>query len=120
MPSTEYAVPSLQSSVLGTAYSVLSTLSSPHSCPGPAPELLPKEAARGPRRTAPEPRALPEPDPPAAARPAEDLPRLRGRRRQDLRDAPGGPAPQAPGRGRGHRRRRDARPGGDGRPDRRP
>ena len=42
------------------------------------------------RRRPPGARALPDADPPAAARPAQGLPRLRRRRRQDLRDAPGG------------------------------
>src|SRR5262249_3664135 len=55
------------------------------------------ETWRADRRTAATPRALPEPDPRPAARPAQDLPRFRRRRRQDLRDAPGGPAAQAAG-----------------------
>ena len=53
-------------------------------------------------------------------RPAEDLPRRGARRRQDLRDAAGGPR-QAEGRRRRRRRRgRDARPQGDRGAARRP
>src|SRR4051812_49976947 len=42
--------------------------------------------------------AVPGTDPRPAAGPAEGLPRLRPRRRQDLRDVAGGPPPQAAGR----------------------
>src|SRR5262249_16834136 len=72
------------------------------------------------RRQSPAAGTLPPADPAPAARPAEDLPRVRRRRRQDVRDAPGGPPPEEAGRGRGRRLRRDARPGGDGRPGRGP
>ena len=49
-------------------------------------------------------RTVPEPDPPPDAGPAQGLPRLGGRRGQDLRDAPRG----APAQGAGGRRRRSA------------
>ena len=50
----------------------------------------------------PHPRAVPEPDPPPGAGPAQGLPGLGGRRGQDVCDAPRGTSPQ----GAGRRRRR--------------
>ena len=64
-------------------------------------------------------RAVPGPDPPAAARQAEDLPGVCRRGGQDLRDAAGRKSPAEARRRRGDRLRGNPRPGRDHRPDRR-
>ena len=58
----------------------------------------------------PDARAVPQPDPPPDAGPAQGLSRLGGRRRQDLCDAPRGAPAQGAGRRRRHRPGRDPRP----------